>query len=320
MVLQIGRHRELAAVQRCVADTGNTRTRNDFQRDEIARRASDDDFGGDDLAILRRPAFATPHLKYSRPQCSRPLLPLKIRISVARRGTTFGRPSNRARILPIWTNSIPIGFSPPIPPREPSRANLYQLVKDLPIISPHGHTDPKWFADNVPVRRSGQPAADARIIMFSACSTARASSSRNSASRASTAAPPSAIRARSGALFAAHYYLFRGTPTRMWFDWVLSSIFDAPIPLTPENADATYDRIAERLQKPDFRPRALVRALQHRGARDHRVAARRSHASRHHPQERLAWARDHRLPARQRGRSGHARLSRQPQEIQRAHR
>ena len=28
--------------------------------------------------------------------------------------------------------------------------NLYQLVKDLPIISPHGHTDPKWFADNVP--------------------------------------------------------------------------------------------------------------------------------------------------------------------------
>ena len=58
-------------------------------------------------------------------------------------------------------------------------------------------------------------------------------------------------------LFAQHYYLFHGTPTRMWFDWVLSSVFDAPIPLTPENADATYDRIAERLQKPEFRPRAL---------------------------------------------------------------
>jgi glucuronate isomerase len=43
----------------------------------------------------------------------------------------------------------------------------------------------------------------------------------------------------------------------MWFDWVLSSVFDADIPLTPGNADATYDRIAERLQKPDFRPRAL---------------------------------------------------------------
>ena len=27
---------------------------------------------------------------------------------------------------------------------------LYNEVKDLPIISPHGHTDPAWFADNQP--------------------------------------------------------------------------------------------------------------------------------------------------------------------------
>ena len=27
---------------------------------------------------------------------------------------------------------------------------LYALVKDLPIISPHGHTDPSWFATNAP--------------------------------------------------------------------------------------------------------------------------------------------------------------------------
>jgi len=27
---------------------------------------------------------------------------------------------------------------------------LYAEVKDLPIISPHGHTDPQWFADNEP--------------------------------------------------------------------------------------------------------------------------------------------------------------------------
>src|SRR5688572_8395510 len=25
---------------------------------------------------------------------------------------------------------------------------LYQGVRDLPIISPHGHTDPSWFAGN----------------------------------------------------------------------------------------------------------------------------------------------------------------------------
>ena len=27
---------------------------------------------------------------------------------------------------------------------------LYAEVKDLPIISPHGHTDPQWYADNAP--------------------------------------------------------------------------------------------------------------------------------------------------------------------------
>ena len=27
---------------------------------------------------------------------------------------------------------------------------LYTKVKDLPIVSPHGHTDPQWFADDAP--------------------------------------------------------------------------------------------------------------------------------------------------------------------------
>src|SRR5918999_1507759 len=27
---------------------------------------------------------------------------------------------------------------------------LYAEVRDLPIISPHGHTDPSWFAENQP--------------------------------------------------------------------------------------------------------------------------------------------------------------------------
>ena len=26
--------------------------------------------------------------------------------------------------------------------------DLYKTVSDLPIISPHGHTDPRWFAEN----------------------------------------------------------------------------------------------------------------------------------------------------------------------------
>ena len=28
--------------------------------------------------------------------------------------------------------------------------SLYATVRDLPIVSPHGHTDPQWYADNAP--------------------------------------------------------------------------------------------------------------------------------------------------------------------------
>lgn len=27
---------------------------------------------------------------------------------------------------------------------------LHAGLRDLPIISPHGHTDPRWFAENAP--------------------------------------------------------------------------------------------------------------------------------------------------------------------------
>jgi glucuronate isomerase len=37
---------------------------------------------------------------------------------------------------------------------EPGQRNLaralYATVENLPIVSPHGHTDPQWYADNEP--------------------------------------------------------------------------------------------------------------------------------------------------------------------------
>ena len=49
---------------------------------------------------------------------------------------------------------IPLDSPSRSPVLRPSRAQrdlaraLYATVKDLPIVSPHGHTDPQWFADN----------------------------------------------------------------------------------------------------------------------------------------------------------------------------
>jgi glucuronate isomerase len=145
------------------------------------------------------------------------------------------------------------------PPGESERAvarRLYAEVKDLPIVSPHGHTDPAWFAQN---ERFDNPAA---LLIIPDHYIFRMLHSQGVALEAL------GVPARSGAavetdarkiwrLFAAHYYLFRGTPTRMWLDWVFAFVFGIEETLTPELADRTFDRIEECLARPEFLPRAL---------------------------------------------------------------
>ncbi|HET9763157.1 MAG TPA: glucuronate isomerase, partial [Casimicrobiaceae bacterium] len=57
--------------------------------------------------------------------------------------------------------------------------------------------------------------------------------------------------------FAAHYALFRGTPTRLWLDHAFHEVFGIQERLTPESADRIFDRINACLARPEFRPRAL---------------------------------------------------------------
>jgi glucuronate isomerase len=58
-------------------------------------------------------------------------------------------------------------------------------------------------------------------------------------------------------IFAKHYYLFRGTPTRLWLDYSLSTLFGLTERLSPKNADEYYETIARKLATPEFLPRAL---------------------------------------------------------------
>jgi len=58
-------------------------------------------------------------------------------------------------------------------------------------------------------------------------------------------------------ILARHYHLFRGTPSRLWFDWVLAEAFGIEERLTPATSDAIYDRIGDALSTPEYRPRAL---------------------------------------------------------------
>ena len=68
-----------------------------------------------------------------------------------------------------------------------------------------------------------------------------------------TANDPRAIWRR----FAERYHLFRGTPSRLWLDWVFAKAFGIDVRLEAATADHYYDVIDAALATDAFRPRAL---------------------------------------------------------------
>ena len=58
-------------------------------------------------------------------------------------------------------------------------------------------------------------------------------------------------------IFATHYYLFRGTPTRLWLDFVFQELFGLEQRLSEKTADLYFDTISEKLRTPEFLPRSL---------------------------------------------------------------
>ena len=136
---------------------------------------------------------------------------------------------------------------------------LYETVRDLPIISPHGHTDPRWFAENKafpdPAALFIQPDHYVFRMLYSQGISLEALGIPQQGVRRGDARqvdPREVWR-----IFARHYYLFRGTPTRIWLDHSFETLFGLTERLSEENADAFYDVIAEKLATPEFLPRAL---------------------------------------------------------------
>lgn len=145
----------------------------------------------------------------------------------------------------------------PDPAQKKIALELYERVANLPLICPHGHVDPRVFADpdydfgtptdlliipdhyvfrmlysqGIPLEKLGIPARDGT--------------------------PVEQDHRRIWQTFADHYYLFRGTPTGMWLDDELYAVFGVREQLHSGSAMRIYDHIAEQLTKPEFRPRAL---------------------------------------------------------------
>jgi len=146
-------------------------------------------------------------------------------------------------------------FAPDTQSRTVARS-LYRSVKDLPIVSPHGHTEPCWYAENEhfpdPAQLLVVPDHYIFRMLFS-----QGVRLEDLGVPTLDGTPVEKDGRTIWRRFAEHYYLFRGTPTRTWLDYTFQNLFGLSDPLTAKNADTYYDTIAEALKRDDFRPRAL---------------------------------------------------------------
>ncbi len=136
---------------------------------------------------------------------------------------------------------------------------LYQGVRSLPIISPHGHTDPAWFAGNEPFANATELllTPDHYVLrMLYSQGVPMESLGVLPLPGSTPAAAPVDPRA-AWRIFASSYHLFRGTPSRLWLDWVFAESFGIDRRLEAATADHYYDHITTALQGAAFRPRAL---------------------------------------------------------------
>lgn len=130
--------------------------------------------------------------------------------------------------------------------------DLYERVRKLPIVSPHGHTQAAWFAKNQPFPDPATLFVQPDHYVFRMLYSQGVSLQDLEIGRAQIKNPR-----KVWAIFASYYYLFRGTPTRIWLDYAFQELFGLSDRLSEKTADLYFDTISEKLQTPQFLPRAL---------------------------------------------------------------
>jgi glucuronate isomerase len=129
---------------------------------------------------------------------------------------------------------------------------LHEQVRTLPIISPHGHTQARWFAANEPFSDPAQLFVQPDHYIFRMLYSQGIPLEDLEIGHPEPKNPREVWR-----IFADHYYLFRGTPTRMWLDFAFQELFGLNERLSKQTADLYFDAISGKLRTSEFLPRAL---------------------------------------------------------------
>ena len=145
-------------------------------------------------------------------------------------------------------------------PADPSTRSvarrLYELVEHAPIVSPHGHTDPRWYAENQPFPDPATLLVKPDHYIFRMLYSQGVKLEDLGLAR-KDGGPVETDPRKVWRLFAQNFHLFAGTPTRLWLDHVFVTLFGINKRLSATSADESYDIIADKLARPEFLPRAL---------------------------------------------------------------
>ncbi len=133
---------------------------------------------------------------------------------------------------------------------------LYRDVAELPILSPHGHTDPSWYAKDIAFSNPTELFIIPDHYVFRMLYSQGIPLEKLGVPRANGKSEKYDPRAV-WRLFAEHFYLFRATPSRLWFEYVMVEVFGISQRLGLDNADEIYDAVLTQLETPEFRIRAL---------------------------------------------------------------
>ncbi|WP_434082617.1 glucuronate isomerase [Catenovulum sediminis] len=134
---------------------------------------------------------------------------------------------------------------------------LYNEVAKLPIVSPHGHTDPQWFAENKNFNNATELLIKPDHYVFRMLYSQGIKLEELGIQRTDGGAVEQDSR-KIWHVFANNYYLFHGTPSRIWMDYVFKAVFGFEISLDENTADYYYDKINQKLATNEFKPRALL--------------------------------------------------------------
>ncbi|WP_124039402.1 glucuronate isomerase [Neoactinobaculum massilliense] len=133
---------------------------------------------------------------------------------------------------------------------------LYAEVEHMPIISPHGHVPAEWLADNTPFDNP------TTLLLTPDHYTNRLIHSTGGVELSELGVPVGSPITEEQArkafrLFCANWKYLRGTTVAYWFANEFVDVFGIDVRPAEDTADEIYDAIQEKLNSPEFLPRAL---------------------------------------------------------------